>query len=224
MLGGFLRVNGFSIPIISFSIKSQIFRLLQTLHTAFDTLSTLQSRRNPLASLHALISTQPRRPSFRPPVSALGSLVRCPSVFSPSGWVDRNLTLPELMAAFDVPPQAHPKGRPGKGDKISADFCFVLTPPIKLLQRSLECWIPEVTPILYEEAEKRPRKTLSEPGKMYLQEGRESKPSLKCGMTEYGSKSPSVPSEKQHLQPGLAVDALSRLSANCVSIGGGEIF
>jgi hypothetical protein len=52
------------------------------------------------------------------PPSALGAVIRCPSVFSSSGWTDRPLTLAELMAVFDIPPQAHPQGRADKGEKV----------------------------------------------------------------------------------------------------------
>ena len=33
--------------------------------------------------------------------------IACPSVFARSGWVSRNLTMGELLRAFDIPP-VHP--------------------------------------------------------------------------------------------------------------------
>jgi hypothetical protein len=110
------------------------------------------------------------------PASAPGSVIRCPSVFTSSGWVDRSLTLPELMSAFDVPPQAHPRGRPDKGEKVPFGCCFLVTPPIKLLQRCLECWAPEMAPIQYEEKREVPGTTARESEGMYIQDDQKSGP------------------------------------------------
>ncbi len=77
------------------------------------------------------------------------------------------------MAVFDIPPQAHPQGCVDKGEKVPVGCCFTATPPIKLLQRCLECWIPEVAPIRYEEA-KEPEKIGLEPKGMYVQDGPQS--------------------------------------------------
>jgi hypothetical protein len=79
--------------------------------------------------------------------------VECPSVFSKTGWVNRQLSLVELMSAFDVPTSARPRGPPSKSLLPAAECSFLHTPPLKLLQRFIECWLPNASPIEYSVAE-----------------------------------------------------------------------
>jgi hypothetical protein len=63
----------------------------------------------------------------------------CESVFSPTGWVVRKLTLEELMAVFDVPSMARPEVIDSDGEGVLR-LPFLTLPPLKLLQAALQCW------------------------------------------------------------------------------------
>jgi len=98
--------------------------------------------------------------------------VKCPSVFSKTGWVVRQLSLVELMSAFDVPTLARPGGPPPKSLWATSDCSFLHNPPLKLLQRCIECWLPTGSPIKYSELKGYPSGNAAGAGPMYSQDAR----------------------------------------------------
>lgn len=96
------------------------------------------------------------------PKGCIDWLVLCPSVFVATGWVKRHLTCSEKMAAYDVPLQACPTNVAIREDdqaprthSTTIDYpswrCpFTQTPPLKILQRALECWLPHDLPVQYD--------------------------------------------------------------------------
>jgi hypothetical protein len=86
------------------------------------------------------------------PQGQIESMVWCPSVFVTTGWVHRYLMLSEKMLAFDIPSAACPAGE-GQAEDIttvrtalgpssrSSTLPFISAPPLKLLQRAIDCWV-----------------------------------------------------------------------------------
>lgn len=96
------------------------------------------------------------------PQGGIDQPVLCPSVFVSTGWVKRRLSVSERMSAYDVPTEARPLlcelreeeqtpgARPISNVVASSPCAFSQAPPLKLLQRALECWLPQGTPFQYD--------------------------------------------------------------------------
>ncbi len=81
------------------------------------------------------------------PVVQPNSFIHCQSVFSSTKWVQRPLTLGKLLTAFDVPSPVCPEDivqdvSTKRVIKFQSSWAFQVSPPLKVLHRALEVWLP----------------------------------------------------------------------------------